>query len=231
MEGIRVQELLNQVQREAESRHRAIMKATAEFATVIERESRAHYSFRETLMDDRACRRILVNDVARWVNRKTEPLRDIRSDYRINFDSVAEPLWDEYEIDMGSADLNSPAQAEAALTLLVEDRLFQHRTRLGERRFMLSVSELYLDALDVLWPDHLVALQNIALSIAMGAESHAAALLQFVERAEAARDGMRAEAADEVISSLLNSEYLQPANDSDEIQAEQLPSELSDLIT
>ena len=231
VEGIRVQELLNQVQREAESRHRAIMKATAEFATVIERESRAHYYFRETLMDDRACRRILVNDVARWVNRKTEPLRDIRSDYRINFDSVAEPLWDEYEIDIGSADLNSPAQAKDALTLLVEDRLFQHRTRLGERRFTLSVSDLYLDALDGLWPDHLAALQDMALSIALSAESHAAALIQFAERTEAAREGMRAAAADEVISSLLNLDYLEPATDSDEIQIEQLPGELSDLIT
>ncbi len=231
VEGIRVQELLEQVQREAESHHHSIMKATAEFATIIERESRAHYSFRENIMDAGACRRILVNDVVRWIKRKTEPLRDIRSDYRINFDSVAESLWDEYEIDIGSADLNSPAQAKDALSLLVEDRLFRHRTRLGDRRFALSVSDLYLDAVDVLWPDHLSALQDIALSIAISAESHAAALIQFAERTEAVRDGMWADAADEVISSLLNSEYLEPPGDSEENQVEQLPGELYDLIT
>jgi preprotein translocase subunit SecA len=231
VEGVRVQELLEQVQREAESRHRAIMRATAEFATVIERESRTHYSFRKTIMDDRGCRRILVNDVARWVNRKTEPLRDIRSNYRINFDSIAESLWDEYEIDIGSADLNSPAQAKDALTLLVEDRLFRHRTRLGDRRFALSVSDLYLDALDGLWPDHLAALQDIALSIAISAESHAAALIQFAEEALAARSKLRTEVAEAVISSLLNSEYIEPTADSSENRTERLPSELSDLIT
>lgn len=231
VEGIRVQELLEQVQREAESHHREIMKATAEFTTIIERESRAHYSFRETIMDAVTCRRILVNDVARWIKRKTGPLRDIRSDYRTNFDSVAESLWDEYEIDIGSADLNSPVQAKAALTLLVEDRIFRHRTRLGDRRFALSISDLYLDAIDGLWPDHLSALQDIALSIAISAESHAAALIQFAERTEAVRDGMRADAADEVISSLLNSEYLEPPGDSEENQVEQLPGELYDLIT
>ena len=231
VEGTRVQELLIQVQREAESHHRTIMKATTEFAAIIEQESRAHYSLREAIMDSESCRQILDDDAARWVERKVAPLENIRSNYRIEFDSVAESLWDWYEIDIGSAELNSPAQAEDTLTLFVEDRLFRHRTRLGERRFMLSVSDLYLDALDGLWPDHLVSLQDIALSIALGAESHAAALIQFAERAEAAMDGVRAGAADEVISSLLNSEHLEPATDSDEIQTEQLPSELSDLIT
>ena len=231
VEGTEVQNLLREAQREAESRNRSVVEASADFAAIIERDSRAHYSFRETIMDSEACRRVLDDDTARWVERKTAPLRDIRSDYRSTFESVAESLWDEYEMYIGSAELNSPTQAEDALTLLVEDRLFRHRARLGERRFMLSVSDLYLDALDGLWPDHLAKLQDIGLSIALGAESHAAALIQFSERAEAARDGMWAGAADEVISSLLNSEYLEPAIDSDEIQTERLPSELSDLIT
>lgn len=231
VEGTRVQELLNQVQREAESHHRAVMEAASEFATIIEQESRAHYSFRERIMDAEACRQVLDDNAARWVERKIAPLRDIRSDYRSTFDSVAESLWDEYEIDIGSADLNSPAQAEESLTLLVEDRLFRHRTRLGDRRFMLSVSDLYLDALDALWPDHLAALQDIALSIAISAESHAAALTQFAERTDTARDGMRAEAANEVISVLLRSGYIEPPDDSAESQTEQLPGELSDLIT
>ena len=182
-------------------------------------------------MDSETCRQILNDDAARWVERKTAPLQDIRSDYRSTFDSVAESLWDEYEIDIGSADLNSPAQAEESLTLLVEDRLFRHRTKLGDRRFTLSVSDLYLDAVDELWPDHLAALQDIALSIALGAESHAAALTQFAEETLVARSKLREEVADAVISSLLNSEYIEPPGDSEENQIEQLPSELSDLIT
>ena len=231
IEGAEVQKLLREAQRETESRNRSVVEASADFAAIIEQESRSHYSFRETIMDGEACRRILVNDTARWVERKIAPLRDIRSDYRSTFDLVAESLWNEYEIDIGSAELNSPAQARDTLTLLIEGRLFQHRTRLGERRFMLSVSDLYLDALDRLWPDHLAALQDIALSIELGAESRAAALIQFAERTEAARNGMRAEAADEAISSLLNSEYIKQATDTDEFQIEKLPSELSDLIT
>ena len=231
LEGPDVQSLLREAQGEAESRNRSVVEASADFAAIVERESRAHYSFREAIMDSEACRRILDDDAARWVERRIAPLRDIRSDYRSTFDSVAESLWDEYEIDIGSAELNSPAQARDTLTLLVEDRLFRHRIRLGERRFTLSVSDLYLDALDGLWPDHLAALQDIALSIGMGTESHAAALIQFAERTEAARDEMRAGASDEVMSSLLNSEYLEPSDDSEENQTERLPGELSDLIT
>lgn len=231
VEGPDVQNLLCEVQREAESRNRSVVEASVDFAAIVERESRAHYSFRETIMDSEACRQALDDDAARWVERRIAPLRDIRSDYRSVFDSVAESLWDECKIDIGPADLNSPTHVQDALTFLVEDRLFQHRTRLGERRFALSVSDLYLDALDRLWPDHLAALQDIALSIALGAESPPAALIQFAERTEDARDGMRAEAADEVISSMLNSEYLEPATDSAEIQTERLPSELSGLIT
>ena len=231
VEGTQVQELLYQVRREAESHHRAIMEASAEFAAIIERESRAHYSYREAIMGSGRCRQILDNDASSWVERRIAPLRDIRADYRAAFDSVAESLWDEYEIDIGSAELNSPAQAEDALTLLVEDRLFRHRTRLGDRRFALSVSDLYLDALDGLWPDHLAALQDIALSIAISAESHAAALTQFAEQALTARRELRHEAGNAVISSFLNSERVEPATDSAENQPERLPSELSDLIT
>ena len=231
IEGPEVQNLLREAQRETESRNRSIIEASADFAAIIEQESRAHYSFRETTMDANACRRILDDDSVRWVERKIAPLRDIRSDYRSTFDSVAESLWDRYEIDIGSADLNSPAQSEDALTLLVEDRIFQHRTRLGERRFALSVSDLYLDALDGLWPDHLAALQDIALSIALGAESRAAALTQFAEAALTARHELRDEAGDAVISSLLDSEYIESVIDSAENQTERLPSKLSSLIT
>ena len=231
VEGPDVQGLLRDAQREAESKNRSVVVASADFAAIIERESRAHYSYRSDIMNGEACRRILVNDVARWVERKTAPLRDIRADYRINFDSVAESLWDEYEIDIGSADLNSPAQAKDTLALLVEDRIFRHRTRLGDRRFILLVSGMYLDALDATWPDHLAALQDTALSIALSAQSHAAALTQFAEEALASRSELRAEVAGAVISSLLKSEYIEPPSDSGENQTERLPSELSDLIT
>ena len=231
VEGPEVEKLLREAQREAEFRSRAVVEASADFAAIIEQESRAHYSYREAIMESEASRQLLNDDATRWVKRKTEPLRDIRSDYRINFDTVAESLWDEYEIDIGSADLNSPAQAKAALTLLVEDRIFRHRTRLGDRRFTLSVSDLYLDALDGLWPDHLSTLQDIALSIAISAESHAAALVHFVEEALTARRELRDETCDTVISSLLNSEYIEPPDDLEKNQIEQLPGELSDLIT
>ena len=77
VEGPDVQGLLREAQREAESKNRSVVEASADFAAIIERESRAHYSYREAIMDSGSCRRILVNDVARWVERKTAPLRDI----------------------------------------------------------------------------------------------------------------------------------------------------------
>ena len=231
IQGPQVENLLREVQDEAESRNRAIIEASADFAAIIEQESRAHYSHREAIMDSEACRRLLDDDAARWVERKTAPLSDIRADYLSTFDSVAESLWNEYRIDLGSAYLTSPAEAVRTLARHVEDRVFSHRTRLGDRRFHISVSDMYLDALDALWPDHLASLQDIALSFAMTAESRAAALTQFSEQALAARPTLRNAAADTVINSLLNSECIKPPKDFDENQIEQLPSELSDLIT
>lgn len=231
IQGPQVENLLREVQDAAESRNRAITEASADFAAIIEQESRAHYSHREAIMDSEACRRLLDNDAARWVERKTAPLSDIRADYLSTFDSVAESLWNEYRIDLGSADLTSPAEAADTLAHHVEDRVFSHRTRLGDRRFHIAVSDMRLDALDALWPDHLASLQNIALSFAMTAESQAAALTRFSEQALTARPTLRNAAADTVINSLLNSECIEPPEDLDENQIEQLPSELSDLIT
>ncbi len=230
VEGPEVEELLRRVQSEAESQSRAIVEATADFAAIIETESRAHYSYREAFMGSEACRQNLDDDVAGWIERETAPLYDIRADYHDAFDSVAESLWDEYRIDIGSAETTSPAQAKDTLTLLVEDRLFQHRTRLGERRFILATADMYLDALDGLWPGHLAALQDIALSIAISAQSHAAALTQFAAQAQSARSELRHNAAGMALSFLLNSESVEPSLDFDENQAEPLPSELSQLI-
>ena len=231
VQGPRVQELLRLVQSEAESQNRAIVEATADFAAIIESESRAYYAHRGSMMDSQACRQLLDNDVSSWVERKTKPLRDIRSNYYMTFDSVAESLWNEYRIDIGSADHTSPAEAADILTHEVENRLFRHRTRLGDRRFIFAASDMYLDALDALWPDHLAALQDIALSLAMTAQSHAAALIQFGEQALVARSELRNATASAVIDSLLNSDYIESPTDLDDDQTEQLPSQLSDLIT
>ena len=90
---------------------------------------------------------------------------------------------------------------------------------------------MYLDVLDGLWPDHLAMLQDIAMSIALSAQSHAAALTQFAEQALVAGRELRNSAANAVISDLLNSESVQPSPDFDENRIERLPSQLSDLIT
>ena len=231
VQGPDVEDLLRQAQTESESRNRAIVEATADLAAIIEHESRAHYSYRESLIDVRSCRQLLSQDISDWMERTLTPLSDIRADYLSTFDSVAQSLWDAHRIDLGSADLTSPAEAAHTLAHHVEDRVFKHRTRLGDRRFYISVSDMYLEALDALWPDHLASLQDIALSLAMTAESHAAALTQFSEQALAARSGLRDTAANIVISSLLNAEYIEPPKDLGENGIEQLPSELSDLIT
>ena len=231
VQGPDVEDLLRQAQSESDSRNRSIVEATAEFAAIIESESRAHYSHREALKEPRACRQLLSQSISDWIDRTVAPLTDIRADYLTTFDSVAESLWREHRIDLGPARLTSPAEATDALAGHVEVRVFIHRTRLGDRRFYITVSDMYLEALDAMWPDHLASIQDIALSIAMTAESHAAALTQFSGQALAARSNLRNSAADTTINSLLNSEYIEPPEDSDEIQIERLPSELSDLIT
>ena len=229
--GEPVEELLRRVQSETESRSRAVVEATAGFAAIIEAESRAYYDHRESVMDVISCRQILEQDTLEWIKREVAPLRNIHSHYGSAFDTLADRLWDEYQIDIGSPELTSPNQAENLIASCIESRLFERRTRLGDRRFALTVSDMYLDAFSSLWPDHLSALQNIALSIMSNAESRAAALIQFAEEATVARYELRAAAANIVIASLLASEYLDPPSDLEENEVERLPSELSDLIT
>ncbi len=229
--GESVEGLLRQVQSEAESRSRAIVEASAGFAAIIESESRAYYELREAVMEAQPFRRILERDTSEWVERAVAPLGDIRSDYGSVFDAVADRLWDEYWIDIGSPELASPNQAADLIMSCVENRLFEHRTRLGDRRFALMASDMYLDAFSGLWPSHLSALQDIALSIMSNAESRAAALIQFADEAIVARAELRAAAADAVMASLLNSEHLDSPSDLEESGVERLPNRLSDLIT
>ena len=231
IQGTNVEDLLHQAQTESESQNRAVVEATTDFAAIIEHESRAYYSHRASMKDTRTCRGFLTRRISGWIDKTVAPLRDIRADYFTTFDSVAESLWDEYRIDLGSASLTSPAEAARTLAHHVEDRVFRHRTKFGDRRFYISISDMYLEALDALWPDHLASLQDIALSLAMTAESHAAAVTQLSEQAMAARTGLRSAAAETVINSLLDSERIEPPKDLDENRIEQLPSELSDLIT
>ena len=58
VQGRQVERLLRQAQSEAESRGHAVLEASAEFAAVIEAESRAHYAYREAVMDSGGCRQI-----------------------------------------------------------------------------------------------------------------------------------------------------------------------------
>ena len=231
IEGSGVEDLLHEAQTESESRNRSVVEATADLAAIIESESRAHYSHRASMQDPQSCRELLAQGIYGWIERTVAPLSDIRADYLTTFDSVAESLWNGRSIDLGSAELTSPTEAARILSNQVEYRVFRHRTKLGDRRFHISVSDMYLEALDALWPDHLASLQDIALSLAMTVDSHAAALTQFSEQALAARTTLRNTAADTVIDSLLDSKRIDPPEDSDENQIEQLPGELSDLIT
>ena len=230
VEGVEVERLLGEAQGELESGYRRATEASAEFAAVIESESRAHYADRETLMRPGSVRGRLAEDMARWIERRTAPLREFQSDYGAAFDSVAESLWEEYGLDLGAKYALSPSEVTDTLGRLVEGRLFALRSKLGARRFEAEASRAYLESLDSLWPDHLATLQDMALSIAMGASSRSAAIAQFAEEARAFRSKLRSAAADGVIADMLDSERSETPPDSGEDGIVRLPSQLSRLI-
>ena len=230
VEGLEVERLLGEAQAELESGHRRATEASAEFAAVIENESRVYYYDRESLMRPGSARERLAEDAASWVERETAALREFQSDYAAAFDSVAESLWVEHGLDLGGEYALSPSEAVDALGRLVEGRLFALRSKLGARRFEAEASRAYLESLDSLWPDHLATLQDMALSIAMGASSRSAAVAQFAEEARAFRSEMRSAAADGVIGGMLDSERSEPPPDSGDDGIERLPSQLSRLI-
>ena len=143
---------------------------------------------------------------------------------------MAESLWAEHGLDLGGEYALSPSEAVDTLGRLVEGRLFALRSKLGARRFEAESSRAYLESLDSLWPDHLATLQDMALSIAMGASSRSAAVAQFAEEARAFRPELWSAAADGVIGEMLDSERSEPPPDSGDDGIERLPSQLSRLI-
>ncbi len=229
--GPEVRAALVKAQEDAESQDRAADAWTSEFSAVIERESRGYYAFRESLMGREAASDYLAARREEWVRHRTAPLYEISIDYDERYESVRMSLEDDFGIPLpGPAEL-TPAEVIEILDREVEARLFHHRTIFGPKAFGRRLSELFLNAVDERWPDHLALLQDMALSISLGAYSHAAAMTRFSEEARTAGAELRAMAADSVIDSLVADSEIGGTSIVDVGPVEELPIELCKLLT
>ena len=231
VEGDAVRELLRQAQRDAESHRQRVSGMASQFEAVIETESRAHYALRESMMTAEGAAKLLDTSRQDWIDRVTASLYGIRGDYKERFARVATDLNRRCGIDIGWASGLTPADVVELLNEEIDSQLFRHRSRLGPKGLSRLVCDLFLGAVDEMWPAHLETLHEMAVSIALGAVSVESAVTQFAEEVLRERTKLRRAAADTTWAEILRSPGLESVPDSEIDAVERLPRKLSSLLT
>ena len=231
--GADVVRALRDAQEESERGRRAAALAAAEFAAVIETESRARRAEREMMMDARLTLSRLDDMIRAWAARLCAGWDDPRADYDAVFDAVSDALWDGWRMDAAPLYGDAPAIVRRAISDAAARRALTLRDAVGARRFGRLLAETRLDADDVLWPPRLSELQDMSLSAMLGSQSRHEAVSNLSDWARRSRADYRARADDALVSAVLNAAAAFPIaakSEMDETPIERLPSELSALL-
>ena len=230
--GAEVLRVLRRARDEAESAHRAAASVAAEFAAVIEAESRAHRAAREDLMDARIESAQMDALISAWAARVTDGLNDVRAPYDARFDRVEDFLRDEWDIDVSALYGESPAAVRLALRDAAARRAFALRDVAGGRRFGRLLAEARLAAADALFPARLAELQDAALSAMLGSLSLRNAVSHLADRARETRAAFWNAVDDALMRELLSADGESPrmSVDAGDGAIERLPPELAALI-
>ena len=231
VDGDAARKLLRQAQKDTESQRERVSAMTSQFEAVIETESRAHYALRESMMMAEGETKLLAGGRQDWIERVTAPLYEIRGEYGQRFSQVVSDLNRRCGIDVGWASGLIPADVVEILNEEIDVRLFRHRSRLGPKGLSRLAGDLFLGAVDEMWPAHLETLHEMAVSIALGATSVESAVTQLSEEALRDRVKLRNTAADAAWEEILRAPGVGSAQDSEIDQVERLPRKLSSLLT
>ena len=232
--GAEADRALRRAQDDAETARRAAALAAAEYAAVIESESRAHRAERETMMDGRLTLSRLDAMITVWAGRLCAGWDSPRADYAAVFDAVSDALWDNFRMDAAPLYGEPPAAARGAISDAAARRALALRDAAGARRFARILAETRLEIADSLWASRLSHLQDMSLSAMLGSQSRREAVSDFSETARRSRADFWAQADDALIASILNAEpatALAGKSEMDtEPETERLPAELGALL-
>ena len=230
VEGAEVNRILRQVQLDAERQSDLVSQALSEYEAVVEAEARVHYAERVDMMDSIQSPHLAGRIVTDWVARRTKDLDEHHSNYGTRFAILSDGLWHNYHIDIGTSPTSSPSDVRQELELEVLGRLSIHRDQLGSKRFSLAVAECLLNAADDLWPARLAHMNDMTITIALGASSRHAAVTELAEEIASTRAEFRAKVADQAMRTLLNSANIAGRNWIGDNPVVQLPDELETLL-
>ena len=230
--GAEVLRVLRRARDESETAHRAAASVAAEFAAVIEAESRAHRAAREDMMDARLTSAQMDALISAWAARVTDGLNDVRSSYDARFDRVEDALLDEWDIDVSALYGESPAAVRLALRDAAARRAFALRDVAGGRRFGRLLAEARLASADALFPARLAELQDAALSAMLGSLSLRNAVSHLADRARETRAAFWDAVDDALMRELLSADggAARMSVDMGDGAIERLPPELAALI-
>ena len=196
----------------------------------MESESRAHYATRVKMMSSHQLPSLPTRMISDWVMRRTTDLDDQRTDYETRFAIVSDGLWHQYGIDIGTSVHLTPTEVRQDLEFEVHRRLSLHRDRLGAKRFVLAVADCRLRAADDLWPARLGEMQEMALTLALGATSRHAAVTELAEQVSSTRADFWAGVDDRALRAMLDGSHIADRDRMDDNHIEQLPDELEALL-
>ena len=234
--GAELARVLRLVQDEAESARAAAASIAAEFAAVIEAESRACRAERETMMDARMTPAQLDALISAWAERAADGLNDVRTPYGERFDRVADALWDDWGLDMSALYGESPAAAKSAIADAAARRALSLRDAMGARRFGRALAETRLAIADDAFPMRLAELQDAALSAMLGSLSFRDAVSDFAERSRISRAAFWEGVDDALMREILGADGdsgrigVDSRSDMGDNSIERLPPELSALL-
>ena len=228
--GPEVGQILRQIQADAETQSEAVTRALSQYEALVESESRAHYATRVEMMSSHQLPSLPTRMISDWVMRRTADLDDQRTDYETRFAIVSDGLWHQYGIDIGTSAHLAPTEVRQDLELKVRRRLSLHRDRLGAKRYVLAVADCRLRAADDLWPARLGEMQEMALTLALGATSRHAAVTELAEQLSSTRADFWAGVDDRALRTMLDGSHIADRDRMDDNHIEQLPDELEALL-
>ena len=234
--GAEVARVLRLAQDEAEAARRAAASVSAQFAAVIEAESRACRAERETMMDARMTPAQLDALISAWAERATDGLNDVRTPYSARFDRAADELWDDWGIDASALYGESPAAVKRAVADAAARRALALRDAMGARRFGRALAEARLGIADDAFPARLAELQDAALSAMLGSLSFRDAVSHLAEQARLSRAAFWEGADDALMREILGADGdsarigVDSRSDMGDNSIERLPPELSALL-
>ncbi len=175
-----------------------------EYTRIQEAQTFAHYQARQSVFDaesfDGICQGY-IRDLAHRLVGEFFPDLGV-SDYGAQFGRLSEELWTEFGVDCNHLEGFSALQMAEAIGGLMQDRLDEARSYIGEDRLDALGRQLYLQTSDEHWRGHIGNLQELMLSASFAWQGRKHAAAEYAFRSHEAYGSLKEDVVDDFLRRL-----------------------------